>query len=241
MSRRAFAYLSTVVATIGLAAGSASAGPSPTTGPMWSGFYVGGHVGYGTGADTGCGAWNGGMTMLPVSHAADCSANPNDPNNHNYSIYGPFKGWLGGLQVGDNFQFGSFVIGAEFAASLSGLEHSNTSPLVTEKTGPLVTATLHAGFAPGPLYFYGLVGFGAATQTHDDNTSNCHWSIGVGGPVYGAGIQTKVGSKVSLFGEWNRLAFNETSATCYNGSVNTNNLVKTNADIFKVGVNFQIN
>jgi opacity protein-like surface antigen len=105
----------------------------------------------------------------------------------------------------------------------------------------VLTATLHGGFATGPLYLYGLVGYGNADQSHDDNVSDCHWDINVGGLVYGGGVQGKVNSKLSIFGEWNHLDFGVDRATCINSLNNTNNLDKTEGDLFKVGFNYQIN
>ncbi len=239
MSRRVFAYIFAAAAALCFGAASASAA-SPSA-PNWSGFYGGVHAGYGSGTDAGCGAWNGGSTYLPVNWPPNCDV---DPSNHNYSVDGPFKGWLGGGQIGDNFQSGEFVAGGELSASLSGLEHRHfdlPSFNITEKLNPLLTATVHAGIAPGPFYVYGLVGYGGGHQTHDDEVSDCHWDINVGGLVYGGGAQVMLSSKVSLFGEWNHLAFNDAHATCINSLNNTNNIVKTTGDIFKAGLNFHFN
>jgi opacity protein-like surface antigen len=223
-------------AFIVFAGGAALAAPPQPS--SWSGWYAGGFTGYGTGADQGCGAWNGGSTYLPVNSATDCNV---DPSNHNYENYGPFHGVLGGVQVGRNFQFDSFVFGGELAAELLPLNHHSPSADISEKTGPVLTATIHGGYTTGPLYFYGLVGYANTNQQHDDNVSDCHWNVNLGGLVYGAGVQSRISSKLSVFGEWNHLDFGTDRATCINELNNTNNLDKTTGDLFKVGLNVHFN
>jgi opacity protein-like surface antigen len=63
----------------------------------------------------------------------------------------------------------------------------------------------------------------------------------LGGLVYGAGVQSRISSKLSVFGEWNHLDFGTDRATCINELNNTNNLDKTTGDLFKVGLNFHFN
>src|SRR5690242_13914408 len=86
---------------LGVAAGTYSAGaadlpvkarpPAVVVAYSWTGLYVGGHVGYGW-ADKD---WSDplGPPFAIGSHTA--------------------TGWLAGAQVGFNYQFGSWVIGAE--------------------------------------------------------------------------------------------------------------------------------
>jgi len=217
------------------------ASASPPAPSLWTGWYFGGNVGYGNGADKGCGAWNSGTTYLPVNSATDCNTNPSDPNNHNYSNNGPFSGVVGGVQVGRNVQLGSFVFGGELGASLFPLQHHSPTADISEQTGPVLSATVHGGYAAGPLYLYGLIGYANADQSHDDNVSNCHWNVNLSGLVYGAGVQSKVSPKLSVFGEWNHLDFGVDRATCINSLNNTNNLDKTEGDLFKVGFNYQFN
>jgi outer membrane immunogenic protein len=236
MSRRVLASFF-AAASLAVAAGPALAASPMAPVPMWSGFYVGLHGGYGKGSDEGCGTWNAGS--LPVA----CAPLFAPPNNHDYSIQGPFDGGLAGVQVGDNFQLGSLVVGGELSASLGDLSHRNVAINIYEKLNPLFTATVHAGFASNNSFFYGLVGYAAGHQSHTDNQSSCYWDVDLNGLVYGAGVQTMITSKVSLFGEWNHLAFNEVNTSCHQtaGNVYTNNIIKTTGDVFKAGFNFHIN
>jgi outer membrane immunogenic protein len=232
MSRRVLASFF-AAASLAVAAGPALAADPMTPVPMWSGFYAGLHAGYGSGTDSGCGTWFNGS--LPIA------CDPALPGNL-YSVDGPFSGGLAGLQLGFNSQSGKWVMGAEIAASLTDLTHRNVSLDITEKTSPLVTATVHAGVAVGSSYLYGLVGYGGARQTHADVPHGCYWDVNVGGLVYGAGVQKMFG-RMSVFAEWNHLAFNEVTASCYQASGNTytNNKLKTTGDIIKAGINIHLN
>lgn len=224
---------------LGIASGAHAASPE------WNGFYAGLHGGYGTGSFSGCGTWNVGMgaPVLPVSWPPPCATGGND-----YSIDGPFKGGFGGVQVGDNAQFGSVVLGMDLALALSGLEHRNvaTSPATDIKMTLdwLTTATLHAGIAPGAgrVLGYGVIGLGAGYVHHSNYVEDCYYETGVGGLVYGAGAAVKVTDKISVFGEWNHLAFDDARTTCFTPKPgNTNNIFKTSADLFKAGLNFSLN
>ena len=82
----------------------------------WTGFYVGGHVGYGW-ADK---AWQRSRSVSArSSHKAD--------------------GFLGGGQVGFNYQTGMFVLGVEGDVSWADIKGGST-------TGPLLLAPLGANF-----------------------------------------------------------------------------------------------
>src|ERR1700736_3410698 len=67
----------------------------------WTGFYFGAHAG-----------WAGGDSeWIDADH--DGSPNPPDPDPpHKIGLNHP-SGFIGGGQLGYNFQFGSFVVGAE--------------------------------------------------------------------------------------------------------------------------------
>jgi outer membrane immunogenic protein len=140
----------------------------------WTGFYVGVHAGYG---------WtNGDVNFDPVPDAqtfSDLAPTSLDPSP---------AGFIGGGQIGYNYQFGRFVVGAEAdfsgttldgtttrspVISFSGADEGPNSELRTHRdvnwTG---TARLRLGFAPvcrlllygtGGLA-YGDVGFSADTD-----------------------------------------------------------------------------
>ena len=117
----------------------------------WTGFYIGGNVGAAAGA---------GATWLTV-----CSARTTQTGNSAVSF-------LGGGQVGGNYQFGSFVIGAEadfdWFANNKNSGNGTTVPIVGVPTVVRVSAndrwetTLAArfGFAMDHALFYGKAGGG---------------------------------------------------------------------------------
>ncbi len=69
----------------------------------WTGFYIGGHIG---------GAWSDRCLTVDTFVGSAC----NDTS-----------GWLGGGQVGMNFQTGQFVFGVEFSGSWSDIGGGNSS------------------------------------------------------------------------------------------------------------------
>ena len=113
----------------------------------WTGCYVGGHVGWGWGDKS----W----TFLPPSPAAGRDAGSHDVD-----------GWLGGGQVGCDFQFGNLVIGAEGSYSWAGIDGSHTGnaaqPLLNvvehSEIKSIGTATGRLGFASNNWLFYGKGG-----------------------------------------------------------------------------------
>ena len=137
----------------------------------WSGFYIGGHGGYGFGEK--CFAFVG----------ADEGCHDND-------------GWVGGGQIGFNWQQGNVVFGAEFSGSASRLTGDHTIPgtladtyssrvdgifLLTGKLGLAMDRTLlyvtggGAGVRDRYTYTDGLTGF---TSTARD--TRWGWTVGAG-------------------------------------------------------------
>jgi len=161
----------------------------------WTGLYVGGHVGY------AWGDWNG-ETCTSGACPGDIWEDP--------TVGASIDGWLGGLQVGANQQFSSFVVGIEADASWGDLGGSDS---ITTKKGSVewiedlsidVFGTVRGrlGFLITPqLLIYGTGGLAWAktdlkhTVWHHENkapydaitgrasTSEHHigWAAGVGG------------------------------------------------------------
>ena len=87
----------------------------------WEGFYVGGHVGYG---------WDpADATFDPVTYVTTV-----DPAFTATSSSGPVnlsvapEGWLGGVQLGYNWQRNSWVYGIEADFSWSGIKDTDSAP-----------------------------------------------------------------------------------------------------------------
>jgi outer membrane immunogenic protein len=129
--------LSASVAVLALSAASAFAAdlPSrkeapvyvPPPAPMWTGFYLGLNAGgvFGgnndTSIGTGAGAINTGvLSATGVNHALDYAVASNAylPGNN-------FGGFIGGGQIGYNYQWGNFVIGLE--TDIQGVAGTSTT------------------------------------------------------------------------------------------------------------------
>ena len=89
--------------------------PAAVTGPVfsWTGVYVGGHVGGGWGDK--CFSF---VDVIP----------PTDYGCHDVD------GWLGGGQVGFNWQVANIVLGVEFSGSAAGIDGTHTIPVESPDT-----------------------------------------------------------------------------------------------------------
>jgi outer membrane immunogenic protein len=149
----------------GAAALALLTGTAAADGPgRWTGFYVGGHAGY------AWGEWNGALSY------DDADATPLDvPGGH----IGPFDGRnrsingdspFGGLQVGANYQSGSWVFGLEADVSWTSLSGSGSflpypectigCPSWAIKTEMDLFGTVRGrlGYTTGPLLLYATGG-----------------------------------------------------------------------------------
>ena len=124
-------YLLASVAALGLvAAGAASAADLPSRkGPVaapvyvpaftWTGFYVGANAGY---------AWG-------------------NVNANGYANIGDLDGFVGGGQVGYNYQMGQFVVGLEADLQAADLSSGNNLGLINVKTDYFGTVRARVGVA----------------------------------------------------------------------------------------------
>ena len=124
-------YLLASVAALGLvAAGAASAADLPSRkGPVvapvyvpaftWTGFYVGANAGYGWG----------------------------NVNANGFANVGDLDGFVGGGQVGYNYQMGQFVVGLEADLQAADLSSGNNLGLVGVKTDYFGTVRARVGVA----------------------------------------------------------------------------------------------
>lgn len=125
-------YLLASVAALGLvAAGAASAADLPSRkGPIaapaylppaftWTGFYVGANAGYGWG----------------------------NVNANGFANIGDLDGFVGGGQVGYNYQMGQFVVGLEADLQAADLSSGNNLGLINVKTDYFGTVRARVGVA----------------------------------------------------------------------------------------------
>jgi outer membrane immunogenic protein len=130
----------------------------------WSGFYVGGHVGY---------AWSSEEVRDVITGVSSAS----DPD-----------GFLGGAQVGFNWQTGAFVFGVEADWSWAGVDGSATIPgaVVNSEHNWYATATARVGYAVDNWLWY--VKGGAAWMEADysiagvsaSSDTRTGWTVGTG-------------------------------------------------------------
>lgn len=120
----------------------------------WTGFYIGAHAGYGS-SDTG----------VDLSHSTGAIFY-NDPFVPDQGSLGSADGFIGGLQIGADRQFGSVVAGIEVDISWADMEADGTftTPLgsqwkITSNIDTLGTARGRFGILLNPAFLvYGTAG-----------------------------------------------------------------------------------
>ena len=184
------------------AAGSASAAdlyvPPPVSSPIyspapvvnWTGFYLGVHGGYGWGS-------------------ANAEFGSGDPGAADLKP----TGWLGGAQVGYNWQFQSgWVLGVEADIAAAGLSDTysgpgglpNTTVEITQKVGSIGTVRGRLGYAAGNWlpYVTGGVAFAHGTREQVFNNTTYTASNSHTGWTVGAGVEYALSNNWSLRGEY---------------------------------------
>lgn len=149
----------------------------------WNGAYVGAFVGYGWGTS----AFTGGAGT---------------------SVDVPIDGWLAGVNVGANFQTGSFVLGVEGDVAWSGIsgsvDCSNPAFDCETSIGWLGTLRARAGFAADTFLVYGTAGLAVADVSSDTppaTPGETFDSTYVGWTV-GAGVEAAITEDISLKAEY---------------------------------------
>jgi outer membrane immunogenic protein len=213
----------------------------------WTGFYFGGHVGLG---------------LLEDSVTQTATTTLQTAGSH--STLSPY-GLIGGAQIGFNYQFSSWVIGAEgtfTAADISGSHVSQTlqsaTNTITERSTSAphwyATATGRVGYALNDLLFYakGGAAWMRATYTQDvlaDLALTSSQIVGAtrGGFVVGAGVEYGITENLSAKFEYDFLdfgsrtyAFNNLSAS---GAAvgNVPVAIKSDTHMFLFGMNYRFN
>ncbi len=164
--------------------------------PGWSGCYVGVHGGYGHGQ-------NGGV------HDSNQGSGRNELDNLHP------EGWLGGGQVGCNWQMDSLVFGVEGDITATGMDDSmphNDEPdedFLDSEVDWLASLRGRMGIANGGLLFYGTGGVAWARHSLTD-TDDSSTQFTDHGWVAGAGIEYMMANNWVLRGEYLHYAFSET-------------------------------
>jgi outer membrane immunogenic protein len=240
----ALIFLGTTAAGAADLPGKAQPAPPPPV-FSWTGFYIGGNIG---------GAWsdtNWTDTLFP----ANFSTHPN-----NGAVF------IGGGQIGGNYQIGNFVVGGEWDFDWAG--NNNGSAVVIPGVGNIVadsnnrwitTVAARFGFAVDHWLFYGKAGGGwvgnnnltitnlttgvSLTCGNFTNLTNC--SNNSGGWLIGAGLEYAITNNWTVKLEYdylrlgNRTFFIPATAPFLPGDAFTSN--GHDVQMVKVGFNYLFN
>ena len=196
--------------------------PPPIFVYNWTGFYVGGNLG---------GAWASGTLTDSFTGA---------------SLSDSKSGFLGGGQIGFNYQITNWVIGAEWDFDWTSLNASQTSGFVTgsANTNWITTVAARFGVAAGSWLFYGKAGGGwvnnSATVTNNVTGASLSGSNTNSGWLAGAGIEYGFAPNWSAKLEYDYLGLNTWSfnSTVFAPAADTFS-VSRNIQMLKVGVNYR--
>jgi outer membrane immunogenic protein len=183
----------------------------------WTGFYLGGHLGYG---------WGGNDWTAPSWAAGQVSDD--------------FDGFLGGGQVGFNYQFGNIVVGLQgegTAASLEGKVYDIYGDYLKNEANWIASLTGRIGYAADRTLFY--VKGGAAWTDLETTVTD-------GGDIYkksktrdgwtvGVGVEYAFAPNWTTFIEYDYYDFGNKN-TVFDGALYK---VDTDVNVVKVGVNYR--
>jgi outer membrane immunogenic protein len=212
--------------------------PPPVPMFTWTGFYVGAHIG---------GTW--GTTEAEIDHIA---AGPFALSGFNLPVSShATNGFIGGGQIGFNWQSGIVVFGAE--AELSATNAKGTTPcllVLSCKTDQnwMATAAARLGLADGRTLYYAK---GGAAWSHNTYSADLNLLIGLHtevqatrtGWLVGAGIeQAFAGTGLSMkleydFIDYGKRDYNFPLAIIVPIDIGTN--IRQYQHAVKVGVNYR--
>jgi len=203
----------------------------------WTGFYVGVHSGGGFGMSD----WNSADGVLGAF------------STQNFAGRDTVDGNIFGAQIGYNKQFGSWVVGAELAASWTNLDGyakcaTNAGALDSyvchTRMSSLMTATARLGQAYDNFLIYGLAG-GAFTQASHDayrtgSGAELSGSARRTGYVLGSGIEYAFTPAFSGKVEYNFIDFGEKTVALSGATGTSTAAVGQNLHLVKLGLNYRL-
>jgi outer membrane immunogenic protein len=217
--------------------------PPPVPVFSWTGFYVGANIG---------GAWS-------KNHWTDTLFLTDFNNSAHNSVF------IGGGQIGGNYQIGNFVIGGEWDFDWAGNTNGGTGSVipavgtivVTNNDRWITTVAARFGFAADHWLFYGKAGGGwvgnnnltvtnltTGVSLTCGNFSNCGnnnnggWLVGAGAE-YAFAPNWTVKFEYDYLGLGNRTLVIPATAPLLAGDTFTSN--NRNIQMVKVGVNYLFN
>jgi outer membrane immunogenic protein len=166
----------TILFALTAAAGAADLPMRPAPAPIavaplftWTGFYVGVNAGYGWSSNS-----NNNTVINPATGVFLSGGGGNN------------GGFVGGGQIGYNYQIGSFVIGAETDIQYADVNHDRTFGGSSSHNGYFGTVRARAGYAFDRTLIYATGGFaygGISSDNFGNADSNGGWTLG-GGAEY---------------------------------------------------------
>lgn len=148
----------------------------------WSGVYVGGHLGYAAGQID--------LDVLGVGNAVDDSVE--------------VDGWVGGVQLGYNWQFDRVVVGVQTDVSFTGIESEEAEGGVPDTIDWLGSTTARLGIALDNLlpYVKAGVAYAGGTGNQGDPPDNEAVEATFLGWTAGVGLEYAIADNISIFGEY---------------------------------------
>ena len=213
----------------------------------WTGFYFGGHVGGGWGSknETGTpyGFFNGILadTITPAPTTVDVS------------------GWLGGGQIGGNYQIGSFVFGAEADVSGANLTGSSSCASTSLLNGALPpanckvkvegvgTVAARLGVAFDRVLLYGKGGGAWASDKYSLTSPNANLLPTFNGSETKWGWMVGAGVEYAFYDNWSakieydymNLRTSNLQFTDATGSFFLNSNIQQQLHVVKAGINYR--
>jgi len=241
---KALLVTATSVVALVFVSGTAVAADLPTKAPVykappavynWSGYYIGAHAGY---------AWGDTTATDEVATNGACW------NSCGFQWTGKPKGFVGGGQVGYNWQTGNWVLGVEADVGYLGTRGSKAAPIssdtiVNTDGGFYATARARLGVAFNTVLVYGTggwIGADLGSTVNDNIGSSVNTSDGgfKSGWTAGGGIEIATGGPWSIKGEFLHydLGDKQVGGICCGGGVTQFFGIKETGNIARVGLNY---
>src|SRR5258705_7370349 len=202
----------------------------------WTGWYIGANAGYGVGQGQGTFAFGPALETFNAMPA----------------------GAFGGGQLGYNYQFGSFVVGAETDIQGAGISDTRTcllgcipgsSALIDQKLNWFGTTRARLGLANGPVLTYvtGGAAYGGTetglTTTFGGATAASSVSATKSGWTWGTGVEAALGGNWTAKAEYLYMDLGSSSASNTvavpgAGAVISTLNVKNREQLFRAGINY---
>jgi outer membrane immunogenic protein len=198
----------------------------------WTGFYVGGHIG---------GAWS--------------NTSISDPTGANFAPAGASigdngSGFLGGAQIGYNWQTGNLVFGIQGDGSWTSINASSTDPFIAgltfnDKVNWLGTATGRIGYAWNNVLLYGKGGGAWVYNKYSASGGGGGGGGGAtatstqGGWTVGAGLEYGFTPNWTTFIEYDYIGLGTNTVTFTTGGGSVPASIKQDISMVKAGINYK--